>query len=387
MVITISPSGRDDKFNDLATLKIRHSGGTIDTPNRLVTKNDHAAKDAIGANIPLTRTAKSFIIQENINPNTLNDILTKNGYLDQMLARTKPWTDKIGNKKALIFLCPNLTNDCKGKLDTVKKRKKFSQFFSNLAIQMGIESVMLPVINTFDEIKSAVDLKHLQVIPIIDLQDPTDEFTKKFKSCKMEGSQDVPILGFKFAPYPRANIAYDMIMDEFDKIHEKSKAVMIVNSGRYLRAGGSRNVSGPHYGSFIVGDLVAERFNTGGFRVQPDTSNKSVRLFCKDDLINLSNMSDDIHSKFDIKSEKKVFQNDPKLQDLLVKLVDKSTNNDDWKYNRPSYLSRVHENVRTRNEFDNLKKNINSSTSVEYLEEKDDMSKVIKDHLKNRSPK
>ena len=383
MVITISPGSRDSKFNDLATLKIKHKNGTVDTPNRLVNKHDHSAKDAIGANIPLTRTSKSFIIQENIDPDILNNIFTKNGYLNQILTKTKTWADKIGNKNALVFLYPNLTKDAKNELDTPEKRKKFSRFFSNLATEMNIESIMLPVINTFDEIKSSVNLKDLQIIPIIELQDPTEEFTKKFNDCKSEESEDVPILGFKFAPYPKANIAYDMIMDEFDKIHEKSKAVMIVNSERYLRANTSRNVSGPHYGSFIVGDLIAERFIT----VRGSSDRKSVRFFCKNDLVNLPNTGEEIKSKFDVKSEKKVFQNDPKLQDLLTKLMENSTNSEDWKQNRPFYLSRVHENVRTRDEFDNLKKNIDSRTSTEYLEEKKDMNMVIKDHLKERLTK
>lgn len=380
MVISISPNGRDSKFNDLATLKIRHGKGNFATPNRIVNKHDHNAKDAIGANIPLTRTSNSFIIQENIDPIILNNIFTKNGYLGQMLTKTKTWLEKIGNKNALVFLYPNLTKDAIKELDTVQKRKKFTKFFSNLSLELEIESVMLPILNTFAEVKSSVNLEKLQIIPVVDLQDKTEDFTKKFEACKSEEAEDVPILAFKFAPYPKANITYDMIMDEFNEIHEKNKAIMIVNSERYLRSSKSLNVSAPHYGSFIIGDLIAERFIT----VRGSSTSKSVRLFCKKDLINLPNNNEGIETKFDLKSEKHVFDNDPKLQELLTKLVENSTTENDWKYGRPSYLSRVHENVRSRGEFDSLKKNIDSETSKEYLEEKKDMDTVIKNHLKVR---
>lgn len=383
MVISISPRGRDSKFNNLATLKIKHSKGKFTTPNRIVNKHDHSAKDAIGANIPLTRTSNSFIIQENIDPDILNNIFTVNGYLGQMLTKTKTWPEKVGNKNALIFLYPNLTKEANKELNTPAKRIKFAKFFSALALELGLESVMLPVVNSFSEIKSSVNLKDLQIIPVIDLQDKTEDFTKKFNECKNEESEDIPILAFKFAPYPRANLAYDMIMEEFNKLHEKSKAVMIVNSERYLRSSKSLNVSGPHYGSFIVSDLIAEKFIT----VRGSSLTKSVRLFCKDDLVNLPNTNDNISSKFDIQKEKHIFDNDPKLQELLSKLVENNTVDSDWKYSRPFYLSRVHENVRTREEFSELKKNIESETSKDYLQEKPDMNTVINEHLKNKLSK
>ena len=77
MVISVTPNERDE-FNDLSTLKIRHAKGIIETPNRLVNRYDLNAKDQIGADIPLTRTAKSFIVQVNINPEKLNFVLPKN---------------------------------------------------------------------------------------------------------------------------------------------------------------------------------------------------------------------------------------------------------------------------------------------------------------------
>jgi len=76
MVISVTPNERD-KFNDLSTLKIKHAKGILETPNRLVNRYDLNAKDQIGADIPLTRTSKSFIVQENINPEKTQFCLNK----------------------------------------------------------------------------------------------------------------------------------------------------------------------------------------------------------------------------------------------------------------------------------------------------------------------
>jgi hypothetical protein len=380
MVISLSPSGRDSKFNDLATLKIKHTKGSFTTPNRLVTKNDHTAKDEIGADIPLTRTSQSFMVQENIDSELLDRILNENGFLQKVLSKTSSWSQKIGNKNSLVFLYPHLTKDAAKILDTSIKRKKFSKFFGNLAISLGLESILVPVLGEIEEVTSAIDLNKLQIIPVIDLQEETEVFSKKFEDCKELSAEDNPLMAFKFAPYPKANIAYDTIMEDFEKIHEKSKGVMIVDAERNLKYSNQPNVSGPHYGSLIMADLIAERYKAGGGGKKPT----SVRLFCKNDLVTIPNVSNNIEEKFDLKSEKQVFKNDSKMQELLERIVNDQITDVDWKHNRPSYLSRVHENARTRPEFDSLQKNIDSETTLDYIEEKKDMGTVIKDHLKER---
>jgi hypothetical protein len=378
MVISISPRGRDSKFNDLATLKIEHQKGKLETPNRIVTKNDYNAKDEIGADIPLTRTSKSFMVQENIDPDILNKILTENGYLNTMLTKTGGWSQKLGNKESLLFLYPHLTKNAVKELDTTIKRKKFFKFFGNLATLLGLESVMLPVIGDVSELTSGIDLNKLQIIPIIDLQDK--EFIKKYEAIKTLASIDSPFMGFKFAPYPKANLAYDKILEEFDIIHESKKGVMLVDAERNLKYSQLPNVSGPHYGSFITADLIVERYKAGGGGKTPS----SVRLFCKNDLVTIPNNLEGFEKKFDLKEGKKIFQNDKKLNELLEKIVTNKLKKEDWKQNRPSYLSRVHENASTRPEFDKLHDSINKETTMDYLEDRPDMNIVVKDHLKEK---
>ena len=127
MVISIVPHSRDN-FNDLSTLSVKHENGKIETPNRLVNRYDLNAKNEIGADIPLTRVSKSFMIQESLNPDKLNDVLTKNGYLGELLSKFRPIQSRI-DSDALTLLYPSLTSESIAKLDTRKKRIDFIRFF------------------------------------------------------------------------------------------------------------------------------------------------------------------------------------------------------------------------------------------------------------------
>lgn len=79
-----------------------------------------------------------------------------------------------------------------------------------------------------------------------------------------------------------------------------------------------------------------------------------------------------------------VFENDRRLRDLLERIIDGSTKMEDWNYYKPSYLSRVHENIRTKEEFESFRKHIESGTTSDYLRVKNDMNNVVSNHLKSR---
>ncbi len=74
--------------------------------------------------------------------------------------------------------------------------------------------------------------------------------------------------------------------------------------------------------------------------------------------------------KFQLESELQVFSHDKKLQELLNKIVKGKTSDTDWLNNGPNYLSRFHEIVRTRDEFEIFRKYVCSNTANEYLKDK-----------------
>ena len=175
-----------------------------------------------------------------------------------------------------------------------------------------------------------------------------------------------------------------MVMDDLDKIHEDGQATMLVDVSRSLQSPDCLNVSTPHYGAFITGDIVAERYY-GQIGRRANKRNNAVRLFCKNDLITPL-ISDDIlkSKKFELDSELEVFYHDEKLQELLTRIVIGKTSETDWLYNRPNYLSRVHESFRTREEFEQFKRFIHSNDASGYLKDKKDMNLVVSNHLRDR---
>jgi hypothetical protein len=44
------------------------------------------------------------------------------------------------------------------------------------------------------------------------------------------GSQDIPIIAYKFSTYPNANKGYDLVMEDPDKIHEDAQASFMYNT-------------------------------------------------------------------------------------------------------------------------------------------------------------
>ena len=126
---------------------------------------------------------------------------------------------------------------------------------------------------------------------------------------------------------------------------------------------------------------MAEKYAGGG----GGNMNRSVRLFCKNDLVTPIIQGGD--SKFDIQQEKQVFSKDRKLEQLFEKMATLNLEEKDWKNNRPKYLSRIHENIRTRLEFQNLHDNIVSNSASEYLKDKHDMDTVVRKHLQPRFQK
>jgi len=253
MVISVVPHSRDN-FNDLSTLTISHNHGEIETPNRMVNRYDLNAKDQIGADIPLTRTSKSFMIQENINSSKLNDVLTKNGYLGELLTKIRPIRSRIESSESLELLYPSLTHESLNQLNSRKKKSDFIRFFCNMANQLNLESIVFPVFDNIIEMNSKVASHGLQFIPILDLKAETNVFENQLQLCRQIGNHEIPIIGLKFAQYPNANKTYDMIMDDFDKIHEKHQGIMITDAPRALYSDRNYNVSAPHYGSFFTGN-------------------------------------------------------------------------------------------------------------------------------------
>ncbi len=375
MVIEIVPHARDN-FHDLATLKITHKHGVVETPARVINRYDLNAKSNVGADIPLMQNSNVFMLQENIDPPKLKSIMNENGFLAKIQHTGSKILSRIGRQNLQLFY-PSFTEECRKNLDDYSSAQKQNlvRFLCNVAVELNLESLVLPAIYNINEMSADVSKLDLQFIPSLDMKIATTEFKSQVQKCVEIGCRKIPMIALQFARYSKANQAYDYIMQEFDALHEKHQAVIAVNAPRAIYSETYKSVSAPHYGAFLVADLSVERYGGGGGGV----SNRTIRLFSSD---NLTTPKTTDGVSFDIDVEKTVFQNDPKLQELFVRIATRNTSDDDWKGGRSKSLSRVHENIKTHPEFRNLSKSIERNFARDYLKEKIDMNNVVVRELK-----
>ena len=388
MVITINPGARDE-FNNLSTLNISYSRGRILTPNRFVSRHDLNAKNKLGADIPLSRTSKITIIQEIIDAKILESLLQVNGFLATMKYKLGKYVDRTNTAKPLTLIYPFVTKDALSHVDTQQSTVDFYRFFCDLAVELGLEAVVLPIISDVESARKIAETKNLQLIPILNLRHATNILKTQLDYCRGKES-DIPIIAFKFYSFASANLGYNLVMDQLENIHEGNQATMFVDVNRILPAN-ILDISAPHYGSFFFADLIAEKYglkiprrDAAGKVIEQPTP-RSVKIFCKNNLVTTDLNKRLIESdKFDLDIEKENFSSDRKLQDLFVRVVGENTNPTDWLQNKPWYLSRIHENIQTRAEFSQFQKDINGNLARDYLVQKPDMNKVVTRHMQFR---
>ena len=369
MTIEIEPHARDD-FNNLATLTIKHEHGKVETPSRIVNRYDLNAKSNIGADIPLMKYSNVFMLQDNINPDKLKLVMHENGFLDKMRLTGLNVLERIDNGNLKLFY-PSLTQPCKPIIDeyTQKLKTDLVRFLCDIAILLGLESLVLPVVYGIDQMRADISKMGLQFIPALDMSVDTNVFQSQVDQCIQLGCPDIPMVALKFAKYAKANQAYRYVMDRSDVLHEQNQAVITVGGPRAIYDEAYKSVSTPHYGAFIVADLAAESYTGGG-----GGANKTIRLFSRD---NLTTPKIDDGTQVNPDVEKSVFGNDRKLQELFVRVVTGTADDEDWKGNKPKYISRMHENARSHPEFRSMARRIEGNDARDYLREKPDMDTVL----------
>ena len=127
MGITVVPKERDDS-SDISMLEIKFQRGEVESPSRFVTKVDINAKDALGADIPLSRTRKLFMYEAVINPETIENVLNKNGYLATFLAPFRKFLGRVDGHDVLRLIYPKFTKDGLSALEGIGESAKNKVF-------------------------------------------------------------------------------------------------------------------------------------------------------------------------------------------------------------------------------------------------------------------
>ena len=377
MGITVTPKERDEA-TDLSRLEIKFDRGNVESPSRFITKVDINAKDGIGADIPLSRTRKLFMYEEFVNPNTIDNILNKNGYLATFLSNFQNFLLRVERSDALRLVYPKFTRSGLDNLESIGEsgRNKVWQFIFDAIHELSygkaaIDGFYLQFDHLTEAGKRYALSQNLPFIPVIDIHGDIRVVTKQMNDYMSLPSALVPFIGLTYSTKTRSNLAYNQAISVLDSLHEAGKGFITVGSprtsGRWTE---DPDVSAIHYSSFIVADLAAERAYGGGSSGEPN-----LRLFEKGDLA--APTLDHIHNAAEHMDELNALSGDTRLQELLGRMIGGIDNLLATDKRRAPYLSRVHENLVTGSEYEKMRRSIMSNELLRYRSEKRRLNQML----------
>ncbi len=377
MGITVIPKERDEA-TDLSRLEIKFDRGEVESPSRFITKVDINAKDGIGADIPLSRTRKLFMYEEFINPNTIDNILNRNGYLATFITNFQNFLLRVERSDALRLVYPKFT---KAGLDALRSlgesnRNKVWEFIFEAIHELSygkaaIDGFYIQYDHLTEAGRSYALTQSLQFVPVIDIHGDIKVVTKQMNEYVDMSSSLVPFIGLTYSTKTRSNLAYNQAISILDSLHEAGKGFITVGSPRTSgRWSEDPDVSAIHYSSFIVADLTAERTYGGGSSGEPN-----LRLFEKGDLA--VPPLGHIHSSTEHSDEISTLNGDRRLQELLGRMISGAGNLSEADKRRAPYLSRVHENLVTGCEYENMRRSIIDNELLRYRAEKRRLNQML----------
>ena len=382
MGLDVIPHERD--INNISRLEIKYSRGTFETPNRFINKHDLNSKSGLGINVALTEMRNLFINEYRINLETLQSIQNTNDYLANVTARLENEFNRVDNSNALkaLYFSPN--KDVIGKITGEPSiRKNVVDFIMDIIGNLSTEidlylfrvELLSPItLNHFGnggmmDLLGFLRQKDLNFSPVI----PIKEYiaVANYTESYMKESSLVPFLSYTYSSYSHARNSYRFIMDRLDKIHEKNKAIMTVGAPRVFWT----DVSRIHYSNFIISDITAEGYHNG-FNEKENNLTMRFRLFDKDNLSlpELNNIKKNPQDYWpDVSSE----INENKIEQLFFRIINNSPTAEDIKNNRPSYMSRIYENIVSTKEYRKMRDSIRASNLKEYRKSKKEMNSLL----------
>jgi len=384
MVLSVSPGDKDDS-SKLTILKIHSSKGQITTPMRTINRNDVSAKDAIGSNIHLAKTAKSFFYEVPLNVNDVINILNDAKNFDKFEKKIFDMMDRFSNSGVLFFLYFSLTNEAYADIILKDWIKLYVHRICDFTNEIGLECVILPTFNKIKTVAEVVQKHDLQFIPKINLKNDFSLVEKEMDEFEKFDCSNSPLLAINFCTYLDAKDQYKKIIKKFDDWHERNKAILTMGAERKLQS--CDNVSGIHYPAVIYGDLIAEKF--GRFFGDTDNKNKkktklldnanNLRWFDRNGLQFSRIQEVDVDSF--LESRKSGIYGNSATRGLLIRIATNQLTLDDIKNRRANALNRIDENDLSRPEFEVFQKHISNREVTFYKNSKKELNDVLKKHF------
>jgi len=384
MGIEVVPKERD--LNDISRLEIKYSKGIFETPNRFVNRNDLNSKNGLGIDIGITLKRNLFINEFKFNLETFKSIKNNNTYLSKVIRELENYFNRVDNSNAFKALYFKLTKDI---IYEIKRNQKIKSeiiefiidIINNLQVNIdlylfNVEILPQSDLDYFEKSEKSNLLgflrkNDLQYSPIISIKDYMA--VKKYTLMYLKKSSLVPFISYTYSIYTTARNSYRFIKDSLEHIHENNKGILTINTPRLVD--NRIDVSGVHYSSFIISDIISEKF-IGAFKSVNDSYTK-FRLFDKNNL-NLPLLEELDKDPEEYWSDLSSEITDKKIKDLYDRIIKKTPTEEDFKNHRISYLSRIQENIVSTIEFTEMRKYIKNNNLKEYRESKNKMNYLLK---------
>ncbi len=371
MGLTIRPEERD--YRDLSRLTLTYGKGKFETPNRMVTKNDLNAKSGLGADIPLTGVRNLFLCEEKINQKVLDNIVHKNGFLAEFILKIEKSLSRVDNSKAMKAIFPKVTGELMPSLVSDHNvRNRVINFILQLTSELKADLFLFQMEMLSPEIFSYLNSTDIQYVPVLDIHN-FKALSSAFPDLISVSAENVPMIGFTYASYRRANLSFNYVMSNLDKVHEANKGIITVGAPRVLsRDDYDPDVSAPHYSSFLLSDIVAEGYHS---HYSSNISHVVTKIFEKKDLA-VPPLSQG-HDLAEHLGEESAFLSDPKLKDLFWRTLNGNNTDEDIKRSRPGNISRIHEALETTKEYEKMKKSIINHELLQYRRSKARLNNLL----------
>ena len=249
-------------------------------------------------------------------------------------------------------------------------KSKVWAFIFNLMDELKADVFLFQYESMGENEKKYLDVQNQPYVPVLDIHN-LQFLEDNLINLAQKPSASVPFIGITYATYPRAYLSYVHLMDNLDKIHEKNKGLLGVGAPRELgRYEEDQDVSAPHYSSFLISDIAAERSYPGG-----GGGKTAARLFEKGDLA--VPVPEKGHPVAEHLDEVSLFNGDRLLQEYFLKFAAGDVN----LYNaRSHYFSRVHESLLTNNEYKEMRNSVINQELKEYRESKFRINAILTKH-------
>jgi hypothetical protein len=390
-MIRVKPLNIDDspKYTyrtRVAKIKIS-SSVSVETPIRAITNSEMNAKKTIptpveidaevgGVVLKFTNKKIRNVIEFISNNKKINDTRKKvDTYLNSMLYSDMNYVLLQPTKKAI--------EDLQSSEDLLNSFIRIQAKLQDGVEDSKLNIITIPWLNLPIGKFKAVHKEYTQaysnktIMPVIDPacnNNLWDELLKYIVSC--ENTDTLNIIGVIYRSFESHMASYDKL---WAKLHDKDIGIVLIDTDRRLM--NDYNLSGLHYGEFIIGDILSSKVPVGGF---PDISGErknskppieyEFKFFRKDSL--------DVVPLYELQKS-----NPNWVEDILLETgetyVKKALNNyheaenDSKKKQIINAISKVHEFKSSRGEFLISQKYIKQNDALSYIQEKPTLSKKI----------